>query len=58
MTVRPLVIGPDNVPMIAGEREAEGDVPLAVLSAMTHGQGAKAAAIPEPLAFARGRKGS
>ncbi|MFE7727965.1 hypothetical protein ACFYO6_23350 [Streptomyces anthocyanicus] len=52
MTVRPLVIGPDNVPLIAGEREAERDVPLAVLSAMTHGRGAKAAAILEPLAFA------
>lgn len=52
MTVRPLVIGPDNVPLIAGEREAERDVPLAVLSAMTHGRGARAAAILEPLAFA------
>ncbi|MFJ7772447.1 hypothetical protein ACIQ1J_29670 [Streptomyces sp. NPDC097107] len=52
MTVRPLVIGPDNVPVIANEREAERDVPLAVLSAMTHGRGTKAAAILEPLAFA------
>ncbi|MFE0946408.1 hypothetical protein [Streptomyces mutabilis] len=52
MTVRPLVIGPDNVPVIASEREAERDIPLAVLSAMTHGRGAKAAAILEPLAFA------
>ncbi|MFH8442603.1 hypothetical protein ACH4D3_15425 [Streptomyces sp. NPDC018026] len=52
MTVRPLVIGPDNVPVIANEREAERDVPLAVLSAMTHGRGAGAAAILEPLACA------
>ncbi|MFD5218427.1 RpnC/YadD family protein [Streptomyces tendae] len=52
LTVRPLVIGPDNVPVIASEREAERDVPLAVLSAMTHGRGAKAAAILEPLALA------
>ncbi|MFD7057976.1 hypothetical protein [Streptomyces sp. NPDC059906] len=52
MTVRPLVIGPDNVPVIANEREAERDVPLAVLSAMTHGRGAEAAAILEPLACA------
>ncbi|MFI0039698.1 hypothetical protein ACH4NS_29945 [Streptomyces mutabilis] len=52
MTVRPLVIGPDNVPVIASEREAERDIPPAVLSAMTHGRGAKAAAILEPLAFA------
>ncbi|MFC8085432.1 hypothetical protein [Streptomyces sp. NPDC057340] len=52
LTVRPLVIGPDNVPVIANERDAERDVPLAVLSAMTHGRGERAAAILEPLAFA------
>lgn len=52
LTVRPLVIGSDSVPVIANEREAERDVPLAVLSAMTHGRGVKAAAILEPLAFA------
>jgi hypothetical protein len=39
MTVQPFVLGPDNVPVIANEREAERDVPLAVLSAMTHGKG-------------------
>ncbi|MEU4049174.1 hypothetical protein AB0F09_08150 [Streptomyces olivaceus] len=38
--------------MIANEREAERDVPLAVLSAMMHGRGVRAAAILEPLAFA------
>ncbi|KUO21289.1 hypothetical protein AQJ91_09975 [Streptomyces dysideae] len=44
--------GPDNVPVIAEEREAERDVPLAVLSAMTHGKGPRAAAILESLAAA------
>ncbi|MER5790987.1 hypothetical protein [Streptomyces sp. NPDC001980] len=52
LTVRPLVLGPDNVPVIADEREAVRDVPLAVLSAMTHGRGRNAAAILESLAAA------
>ncbi|MFD8814522.1 hypothetical protein ACFV23_24275, partial [Streptomyces sp. NPDC059627] len=52
LTVRPLVLGPDNVPVIADVREAEEDVPLAVLSAMTHGRGRQAPAILESLAAA------
>ncbi|MFD7456230.1 MULTISPECIES: hypothetical protein [unclassified Streptomyces] len=52
LTVRPLVLGPDNVPVIADERQAERDVPLAVLSAMTHGRGRQAPAILEALASA------
>ncbi len=52
LTVRPLVLGPDNVPVITDERQAERDVPLAVLSAMTHGRGPRAAAILESLASA------
>ncbi|MFI1356799.1 hypothetical protein ACH4TV_24940 [Streptomyces sp. NPDC020898] len=52
LTVRPLVLGPENVPVIANEREAERDVPLAVLSAMTHGRGPQSAAILESLAVA------
>ncbi|MFJ9704083.1 hypothetical protein [Streptomyces sp. NPDC101234] len=52
LTVRPLVLGPDNVPVIADEQEAVGDPPLAVLSAMTHGKGRNAAAILESLAAA------
>ncbi|MFF9058949.1 hypothetical protein ACF09K_09635 [Streptomyces sp. NPDC014882] len=52
LTVRPFVLGPDNVPVIADEREAERDVPLAVLSAMTHGRGREAPAILESLAAA------
>ncbi|MCH5671564.1 hypothetical protein [Streptomyces gilvus] len=52
MTVRPLVLGPDNVPLITNGRQAEKDVPLAVLSAMTHGRGPQAPAILESLAAA------
>ena len=52
LIMRPLVLGPDNVPVIADVREAERDVPLAVLSAMTHGRGPNAAAILESLAAA------
>ncbi|WP_405555937.1 hypothetical protein [Streptomyces sp. NBC_01171] len=52
LTVRPLVLGPDNVPVITDERQAEQDVPLAVLSAMTHGRGPQAAPILESLATA------
>lgn len=47
-----MVLGPDNVPVIADVRQAENDVPLAVLSAMTHGRGRNAAAILESLAAA------
>ncbi|MFG3098066.1 hypothetical protein [Streptomyces sp. NPDC048202] len=52
LTVRPLVLGPDNVPVITDEQQAEQDVPLAVLSAMTHGRGPRAAPILESLATA------
>ncbi|WP_216588805.1 hypothetical protein [Streptomyces brasiliscabiei] len=50
LTVRPLVLGPDNVPLVADEAEAARDVALAVFSAITHGKGRNAAAILEPLA--------
>ncbi len=49
LTVRPLVLGPDNVPVIADEWQARQDPPLAVLSAMTHGRGPQVAAILEAL---------
>ncbi|MGW3652250.1 hypothetical protein [Streptomyces sp. NPDC000878] len=52
LTVRPLVLGPENVPVITDGWEAERDVPLAVLSAMTHGRGPQSAAILESLAAA------
>ncbi|GGN86068.1 hypothetical protein GCM10011579_077470 [Streptomyces albiflavescens] len=52
LTVKPLVLGPDNVPLIADEREAARDVSLAAFSAMTHGRGPDAAAILESLTAA------
>ncbi|MFF0851558.1 hypothetical protein ACFYVM_11000 [Streptomyces sp. NPDC003280] len=52
LTVRPLVLGPDNVPVVADEQSAVRDVPIAVLSAMTHGRGRQAPAILESLATA------
>lgn len=36
LTLRPLVLGPHNVPMITDAEEARQDVPLATLSAITH----------------------
>ncbi|MFD9115989.1 hypothetical protein [Streptomyces bottropensis] len=50
LVVRPLVLGPDNVPVIANEAEVARDVTLAVFSAITHGKGQDAAEILEPLA--------
>ncbi|MEV4867368.1 hypothetical protein [Streptomyces ossamyceticus] len=49
LTVRPLVLGLDNVPVIADAGTAKLDPALAALSAMTHGRGAQAAAILESL---------
>lgn len=46
------MLGSDNIPVSTGERQAEQDVPLAVLSAMTHGRGPQAAPILESLATA------
>ncbi|MFB7459837.1 MULTISPECIES: hypothetical protein [unclassified Streptomyces] len=52
LTVRPLVLSPENVPLIVDEVEAQRDVFLAAFSAMTHGKGQGAAAILKPLAAA------
>ncbi|MBC2908283.1 hypothetical protein H4N64_43745, partial [Streptomyces sp. PSKA01] len=52
LTVRPLVLSPENVPLIADETEAQRDVFLAAFSAMTHGRGPGATAILKPLAAA------
>lgn len=52
LVVRPMVLGPDNVPVITDEKDAAQDVSLAVLSAITHGKGPRAAAILGPLAAA------
>lgn len=37
LTVRPLVLGPANVPIITDPEAATHDIPLAVFSAITHG---------------------
>lgn len=55
LTVRPLVLGPGNVPVILDPEEAEQDLPMATFAAMTHGRSADAPAILEALAIALGR---
>jgi hypothetical protein len=52
LTVRPLVIGPDDVPFISDKGDAERDVFLAALSTIVHGRGPEAAAVLKPLAAA------
>ncbi len=54
LAVRPLVLGPDNVPVINDTEQAARDLPLAVFSAMTHGTDPDAAVILEALATALG----
>ncbi|WP_461063586.1 hypothetical protein [Streptomyces pseudoechinosporeus] len=52
LTLRPLVLGPHNVPAITDPSAAARDIPLATLSAITHGKDANAAAILKALAAA------
>ncbi|MFD3933390.1 hypothetical protein [Streptomyces sp. NPDC058614] len=52
LVVRPMVLGPDQVPVITDEKDAVRDPSLAVLSAITHGRGPGVAAILGPLAAA------
>lgn len=52
LIVNPLVLGPDNVPVIREMEEAVRDIPLAVFSAITHGKDPDAAAILKTLAEA------
>lgn len=54
LAVRPLVLGPDNVPVITDPAQAAADLPLAVFSAMTHGSDPDIAVILEALATALG----
>ncbi|MDT0381625.1 hypothetical protein RM572_22960 [Streptomyces sp. DSM 42041] len=54
LTVHPLVLGPDNVPVITEPEHAARDLALATFSAMTHGNHPDAAAILEALAAALG----
>uniref|UniRef100_A0AAU3GS57 Rpn family recombination-promoting nuclease/putative transposase n=1 Tax=Streptomyces sp. NBC_01401 TaxID=2903854 RepID=A0AAU3GS57_9ACTN len=52
LTVRPLALGPHNVPRVTDPSAAARDVPLAAFSAITHGKDPNAAAILEALATA------
>ncbi len=52
LTLRPLVLGPHNIPVITDVSVAARDIPLATLSAITHGREANAAAILKALASA------
>ncbi|MFJ3585907.1 hypothetical protein ACIPPS_27280 [Streptomyces sp. NPDC090127] len=52
--VHPLVLGPDNVPVITNAAETKRDLAMAAFSAMTHGRHPEAPAILEALAQALG----
>ncbi|WP_084494937.1 hypothetical protein [Nocardia shimofusensis] len=52
LVARPLVLGPDNVPVITDTAEAITDVPLAALSAITHAHHPSIGAILKSLAAA------
>ncbi|NGO66921.1 hypothetical protein [Streptomyces boncukensis] len=54
LSVRPLVLGPGNVPVIRDAGRAARDLALATFSAITHARDADAAAILEALATALG----
>ncbi|MFI9308339.1 hypothetical protein [Streptomyces triculaminicus] len=52
LSVHPLVLGPDNVPVITDPERAARHLALATFSAMTHGRGEEGPAILEALARA------
>ncbi|MEU4836987.1 hypothetical protein [Nocardia testacea] len=52
VTVRPLVLGPHNVPVVTDPNLASADIPLATLSAITHAKDAGVDAILRALAEA------
>ncbi|WP_327369320.1 hypothetical protein [Streptomyces sp. NBC_01217] len=52
LSLRPLVLGPHNVPVVTDPDEAARDIPLATLSAVTHGKDPNAGAILKALAAA------
>ncbi|GGY74439.1 hypothetical protein GCM10010327_00130 [Streptomyces nitrosporeus] len=52
LTVRLMVLGPHNVPVVTDPSTAARDIPLATFSAITHGKDPNAAAILEALASA------
>lgn len=54
ISIHPLVLGPDNFPVITDPAEAARSLAMAAFSAMTHGRDPKAPAILEALAQALG----
>ncbi|GAA3492809.1 hypothetical protein GCM10018987_68920 [Streptomyces cremeus] len=52
LTLRPLVLGPHNVPVVTDPDVARDDIPLATLSAITHSKDPDAGAILKTLAAA------
>ncbi|GAA3899821.1 hypothetical protein GCM10022244_07490 [Streptomyces gulbargensis] len=54
LRLHPLVLGPDNVPVVTDPEEASRNLAMAAFSAMTHGRGPQAPAILEALARALG----
>lgn len=52
LTVRPVVAGPHNIPLITDPAEAAQDIPLATLSAITHAREAEVESVLRPLASA------
>ncbi|MGW7046763.1 hypothetical protein ACWGDT_29530 [Streptomyces avermitilis] len=52
LTLRPLVLGPDEVPVVDDPVQAARDIPLAVLSAVLHGRDPAVSAILKALAAA------
>lgn len=49
LTVRPLVVGPHNMPRMTTTADARKDLPLATLAAITHGAGSEAGTILKAL---------
>lgn len=54
MTMRPLVLGPDNVPVITKPEEAKANMALTAFSAITHGRSKRVNAILDAMAHALG----
>jgi hypothetical protein len=50
VTLRPLVLGPDNVPVVTTPEEVAGDLPMTVLSAVLHRKDPEIKAILETMA--------
>jgi len=50
LTVRPLVLGPSNTPVVSDQREVVRDIPMAVFSAITHSKSENVDAILKVLA--------